>query len=37
MSWHWSRLDWLAGRKTPVINMSFAGDSNAVVALASSA
>src|SRR5882724_4855909 len=27
-------LDWLAGRKTPVINMSFAGDSNAVVALA---
>jgi minor extracellular protease Epr len=29
-----SGLEWLAGRKTPIINMSFAGESNAVVALA---
>ena len=29
-----SGLDWLAGRRTPVINMSFAGEPNTVVALA---
>jgi hypothetical protein len=29
-----SGLDWLAGRGTPVINMSFAGEPNTVVALA---
>jgi hypothetical protein len=29
-----SGLDWLVGRGAPVINMSFAGDANAVVALA---
>jgi len=29
-----SGLDWLASRRTPVINMSFAGERNAVVALA---
>jgi hypothetical protein len=29
-----SGLDWLAGRRTQVINMSFAGEPNAVVALA---
>ena len=27
-------LDWLLGSKTPVINMSFAGDANAIIALA---